>query len=308
MTVAGLTTFDAWEETVRTVCGPLDAYPLKEKPFEGRVTQRRVADFCMLEHHASVERLHWDRRHIAEIRVPYCYVLLQLSGGRLMVSQNGNEAVLQEGDWTIIDSLRPAYFRFEGTFNILSLNLPRDLVTAEARDDDLPLAPFLSGTTGSSAIFSAFARSLYNHAPSLHPDDVRYRRHVFDLLFSALPGTFDHRERTRGRRLDAAQRFIDAHLADPELNPQRVADGVNVSSRHLHRLFEETGGTVGDWIRHRRLERARCDLADPRFRGNSILEIAFSWGFSDGPHFSRAFRDAFGMSPREYRSGFLRHS
>jgi AraC-like DNA-binding protein len=32
-----------------------------------------------------------------------------------------------------------------------------------------------------------------------------------------------------------------------------------------------------------------------------IGEIAFSWGFSDLSHFSRRFRDQFGMTPSEAR-------
>jgi len=301
MTATSMTAFGDWEETVCTVCGPLEATPMKGVPFKGGVNMRRVADVNLLEHHASVERLHWDRRHIAEIQAPYCYVILQLSQGQLFVTQNDNEARLDIGDWTIIDSLRPARFRFEKEFNILALNMPRDVITARAHDHDLPLAPFMSGSTGASAIFSSFARSLYDHAPSLNPDDVRHREHVLDLMFASLPGTFKQPERTRGRRLDAALRFIDEHLANPGLCPQMVAEKVNVSPRHLHRLFEETGHSVGDWIRKRRLERARCDLADERFRGNSILEISYGWGFNDSAHFSRAFRDAFGQSPREYR-------
>src|SRR3546814_14556480 len=64
------------------------------------------------------------------------------------------------------------------------------------------------------------------------------------------------------------------------------------SSDLLHRLFSETGQSVGDWIWRRRLERAARDLTDPRFKGRSILNVAFDWGFNDASHFSRTFRSA----------------
>jgi len=47
----------------------------------------------------------------------------------------------------------------------------------------------------------------------------------------------------------------------------------------------------------------RCirEFEDPAARSRGIAQIAYSWGFSDMTHFSRCFRRAFGVSPREYR-------
>jgi AraC-like DNA-binding protein len=37
------------------------------------------------------------------------------------------------------------------------------------------------------------------------------------------------------------------------------------------------------------------------FAGGSIAEICFRWGYNGSAHFSRAFRDRDGRSPRNYR-------
>ena len=42
-------------------------------------------------------------------------------------------------------------------------------------------------------------------------------------------------------------------------------------------------------------------MGDDSQAGERITEIALRWGFNDMPHFSRAFRAAFGRSPSEYR-------
>ena len=59
--------------------------------------------------------------------------------------------------------------------------------------------------------------------------------------------------------------------------------------------------TVAGWIRSRRLERCRRDLADPSLAARPVAAIAARWGFSSAADFSRAFRTAHGVPPAEYR-------
>jgi AraC-like DNA-binding protein len=42
------------------------------------------------------------------------------------------------------------------------------------------------------------------------------------------------------------------------------------------------------------LDAAKRDLCDPAEAARSVREIAFSWGFNDAAHFSRACRARFG--------------
>jgi AraC-like DNA-binding protein len=85
-----------------------------------------------------------------------------------------------------------------------------------------------------------------------------------------------------------------------------VAAALGISVRHVHRLFSVTGSTLGDYIRARRLEACRSDLANPRLRDKTITEIAFCWGFSDSAHFSHSFSRQFGLSPRAFRMQMAR--
>ncbi|MEU3597412.1 helix-turn-helix transcriptional regulator [Streptomyces sp. NPDC006798] len=96
--------------------------------------------------------------------------------------------------------------------------------------------------------------------------------------------------------------FIETRLADHDLTPQIVADHHHISLSTLYALFrdqEEEG--VAAWIRRRRLERSRADLAVVNRRQQPIHAIAVRWGFTDGAAFSRAFRQAYGISPRAFR-------
>jgi AraC-like DNA-binding protein len=96
---------------------------------------------------------------------------------------------------------------------------------------------------------------------------------------------------------------IDANLADPGLTPRAIAEAHYISVRQLHKLFEAERLTVARWIRHRRLDRCRAELADPAFAGVPVRAIAARWGLVSASHFAHAFRLAYGCSPQEYRRG-----
>ncbi|MBW4718109.1 helix-turn-helix domain-containing protein [Saccharothrix obliqua] len=99
-------------------------------------------------------------------------------------------------------------------------------------------------------------------------------------------------------RIDA---FIQQRLGDPDLTPGMIAAAHHISVRQLHRLHSDLGVGVAASIRRDRLERCRRDLADPALVARPVGTIARRWGFTDKAHFSRAFRAAYGIPPRDYR-------
>jgi AraC-like DNA-binding protein len=80
-----------------------------------------------------------------------------------------------------------------------------------------------------------------------------------------------------------------------------LAAGLGVSVSHIHRVFRSEPLTPSQYIWERRLEACSRDLLEPRLAGRPVAEIAYGRGFNDAAHFSRAFRERFGCSPREWR-------
>jgi len=95
--------------------------------------------------------------------------------------------------------------------------------------------------------------------------------------------------------------YVELHLTDPDLSPEVIARAHHISVRYLHKLFKDEGATVGRWILRRRLEECRRDLMRYGRGSRTIAGVAGRWGFLSAPHFSRVFRAAYGMSPREWR-------
>ncbi len=96
--------------------------------------------------------------------------------------------------------------------------------------------------------------------------------------------------------------YLDAHYARADLSPAHVAAHFGITPRHVHRLFERTGMTFSEQLFSRRLDHAHRMLSDTRHQHSSITDIAYDVGFSDLAHFSRKYREKFGVTPSETKS------
>jgi len=95
--------------------------------------------------------------------------------------------------------------------------------------------------------------------------------------------------------------WVDAHLHE-SLTLPLLAAKAHVSSRTLSRRFEaETGRGAVQWIRERRIDRARALLEDTDL---SVTDVAFRTGFGSLGAFRRQFARATGTTPRSYRLTF----
>jgi AraC family transcriptional regulator len=103
-------------------------------------------------------------------------------------------------------------------------------------------------------------------------------------------------------RLRRVSELVDARLAD-ELSLHEMAQAAGLSTAHFARMFRKsTGQTPHQFVLRQRLERAKSMLRTPDMR---VLAVAVACGFKTQQHFAQVFRDVCGVSPTEYRQGFL---
>jgi AraC family transcriptional regulator len=101
------------------------------------------------------------------------------------------------------------------------------------------------------------------------------------------------------RRIQKVVGYICSHLQE-ELSVDHLSGVAGFSKFHFHRQFSEyTGFTVAQFVRITRLKRAAYQLAFDESR--PIIEIALDAGFSAPESFSRAFKEAQGQTPTEFR-------
>jgi AraC-like DNA-binding protein len=99
--------------------------------------------------------------------------------------------------------------------------------------------------------------------------------------------------------LKKAKDLVHERFREP-LTLAEVAESANVHPISLARAFRRTYHcTVGEYVRKLRIEFACEKLAAS---DASLVDIAFSAGFSEQSHFCRTFKRLTGVTPSEYRS------
>ena len=93
--------------------------------------------------------------------------------------------------------------------------------------------------------------------------------------------------------------LIIGNMDDPKFSVEELADKLNVSRVQLYRKVKAIlGMSISDHINNIRLEKAATMLREGEM---NISEIAYSLGFSSPNYFSTAFKNKFGVSPKEYK-------
>ena len=242
---------------------------------------------------------------------PELYRVAMAVSGSLCLAQDGRVARLRRGEFTIYDFNRPYELAYDSGVELAVFSFPREMfalpVDLVARLTAVPIA----ADGGAGALAAPLLRRVARDLDSYRPDSAaRLSAGLMNLVTAAVAEHADQagslpapaREQTLLLRVHA---FIEQHLGDAGLDPDTVAAEHYVSVRYLYRLFETQSTTVAAWIRHRRLERCRQDLADPALRAVPVSAVAARWGLADAAHFSRLFRRTYGLPPAEYRQACL---
>ena len=306
LTSSVATSFDHWKHLVAESFVPLAAQTADVDGFRGQMRSRVLDRMSIVEVTATSHEVHRTPALIARAHERYFKLNLQLEGTGLLVQDN-REAVLRPGDLAIYDTSRPYTLTFEEQARMMVVMFPCDALALPADYVGQLAAVRMAGSAGLSGIVGQFIRQLSENLDVLSgPSGSRLAANALDLVSTMLHAEMDiapDRMKPQALLAVSIREYIEANLADPLLSPATIAAAHFISTRHLHNVFHESGTTVASWIRSQRLEGARRDLRDPLHAGKSVGAVAAHWGFLDAAHFSRTFRDAFGVPPSDWRRG-----
>jgi AraC family transcriptional activator of tynA and feaB len=303
--VAGPEKFDFWHDVVCRTVVDLECVPTGDAPFEASVHGVRLNGLNVARIEAtphSVSRLPSAiTRSVADALV-FNFVM----SGQALADQDGRSVLLSPGDGAVCDAERPYSLRFDAPFKILAVKIPRTSLAQGAGSIHRVTASSLSQAGQLCPIVFAYLAGLCERGPSLGAASAeKVSGNFVELLGAALDEAVANRpvplSECRAAALMRVRDFVERNLGDGDLDPATVASALKLSPRYMNKLFEAEGTSLVRYVWGRRLERAAADLRNPALQAVAISVIAMNHGFNDLSHFSRVFRERYGMPPRSYR-------
>ena len=246
-------------------------------------------------------------RHQADHTGTAPYAVTVKTSGKASLNVNSRAIDLKDGEIFFLDTAFEYDFFCQKSATFTSLIIPRSKF-----DRRFPCAKMMSGRalpdSGGSRIIHELMESIFTNGPSSQELDSDF---LAEMLLATCQTAFTSYLSTGNKQasvsnsmlLASAVREIDSRLRDPELTPELIALVLGVSCRHLYTVMKQIDSSPAKYIRERRLDLSRKMLREPAFRHFTISEVAYHCGFNSNTHFSREFRQRFGMPAKEWRQG-----
>lgn len=239
-----------------------------------------------------------DQRHLSDGSTDWVTIQLFIAGGARGVVQGGRNLRLDDRTVGVVDLARP-YTASTSRSDLIAVCIPRDRI--EAADTLYRTTPSVAWpadsehgrmlTTAVRELWRSLGQARLEDGPGLADD-------IIDTLNRALrPGELSVQVRDVRTQAD---RFIEANLAEQDLDARTVGAAIGYSRSAVYRLYEPDGG-VRRYVRSRRLRRCLDELARPTDPARRVVAVAARWGFEDASHFNRLFRAEFGVPPSAVR-------
>ena len=296
---------DYWKYLCCETYANLELEAFDRRSFEGSLCRSVGMPLSFIKVSSSAAKITRSEKHIVRPASHQFHLFVQ-EQGEGVCSQDGRGAHLRRGDFTLVDISRPYHVEFDDFCSALSVGIPQELLNSYLPVPSDIVCRTMVGTHGLNRLTSLMIESLCNQ---VH-EDQRVQigpsviRALLDVIAAAYAETYDacvSDSAVAGSRRVQIKNVIESNLADPKLSPGQIATQLGISRRYLRLLFSREEETICQFIMRRRLEEAAGQLAQWMWRGTTITDIAYRWGFDDAAHFSRVFRDQFGASPRQYR-------
>jgi AraC-like DNA-binding protein len=279
--------------------------------FKGSISVAELAALQLTQVTSQAQLVQRTAAKIASDPEDYFLVSIQ-TAGQGVLTQDGREAMLQRGDFALYDSTRPYTLKFDSDFQQYVLKLPGRSLRTALRDTERLTATAVSGQRGAGHLMINMITTLAQDIDTLAPESAAaVADSVTQILIaglSALPAACKQPvSQLHTYQVERIKACVRANLVNPSLNVALLSGQLRSSASTLHRTWASEACSLTDYIWAQRLEQTKRDLCDPSLAARSVSEIAFSWGFNDAAHFSRAFKSRFCMSPREMRLGSRLH-
>lgn len=226
--------------------------------------------------------------------------------GTLIAEQDGRVARLTAGDGAMCDADRPYRLHSDERFDIACIRMPKNVLAGRIGHLHRLSAHNLSERSQLAPMAFAYLSRLVDRAPGLGPNAAEKVCQNFTELLVSMVAEFAESSPSlvteyKGLALMRVKAMVERSLGTSGASPATIAAELKLSQRYINQLLENEGTSLSRYMWSRRLERCAEQLRSSALQGRSVTQIAMENGFNDLSHFSKAFRNRYGASPRQYR-------
>ena len=242
-----------------------------------------------------------DNYHVVKVALRTMDIRLSAAGRTVQ------DGVATTGMFHVTEPAVSARCLFRGSYDVLHLHLPNDLIAECARDmfghEQALLRsrsdPITDPTVELLARALLGANKFKGSSARLYADSVSMAI-VARLLASAAQAAASNRPKVSKLarwRLNRAIEYIDSRLAE-RVSLADISSAAGLRPMHFAAQFRAaTGLRPHEYLLRRRVERAQDTLART---GMSVMDVALSVGFQTQSHFTTVFRRFAGQPPRAW--------
>lgn len=301
--------FHVWGEMVATACGPMRVHQADRGAFDGVIVSGTFGSVQVATVRADPHTVELTEGLATRAKATPLHLTCVLDG-EVVIDQGGTHAVAGTDSLFCYDGSCPFVLRMSAPIHMVTVKFDHRLVDLRVGLEHPLRAATWSGREGAGGLLASLLRSLTGHMREL---DAVAAGYLGSSLASLVTAVCAEKLRYGGEGAAAARRaqlhriksYARARLGDPGITPPLLAEVHHVSLRYLQLLFQDEGTSPAQWIRNERLAGCREDLGNPRMAHLTVAHIGERWGLHGASHFSKLFRQRYGITPREWRQRSL---
>ncbi|EKO3909581.1 helix-turn-helix domain-containing protein [Vibrio fluvialis] len=295
--------FEYWQSLVGSTYSAVTKNTnLTEGDFQGELAVKSLGRSALItrihstpmEYHETEEASYTDDYFICLSLCPYA-----------QLTQNNTTTEQSYGDIVVYDNNQPFSYRFPQGDNQIVISVPHLVFNASVNSAEF----LLNKTLKRDSPLGRFVGSMIEQAwESEEQEDIVGDKMLFAIL-SMLGSAFEVAspegdraiQRDKKDNLTLVQQFIIDNIGDSSLSVESISQQFHMSSRTLSRLFSKEKTSVMRWVWQQRIKASyKWVMTKPDV---PISDIAHHHGFSNISHFSKMFKETYGVTPSQLRQG-----
>jgi AraC-like DNA-binding protein len=257
--------FNYWREVLCQTYTALDPVVNDTTHFTGVVSSGKLAEIDVTSISSQAQSIYRGEKEISRMPNEYYFLNLQISG-KCRMQQGDSIALIGPNEYSLVDSTKPYMNDYlTDDFNQFSLRIPHHLLKPYLLHPDKILTSRFSSDGGIKTIVIDLIKTITS-GDKCYPESVQYK--LMENLVSLIGLSIDSNQETcdnikvtyKEYLYNNIKKFIRDNMSNPEIDPLTVAKNFMISTRYLHKIFEQGTESFGQFLQIERLDKCASEL------------------------------------------------